>query len=398
MNLASSLCKADTESKSTGQQEPALSLPKPKARKVATAQPVKIPMNAYAPVPLARPLSVFGPKFKVKVSTSFTLSPDTVLQAVLDTSFLTVIRAEAPGVYQSLKKLHYAEAGKHRPSEGTKKLIQKELTLLNAPESIAAALNGQQLPPSPPESQWKLVLKGINGGETNFLHDIAHSLAAWDNEALKIRGLTRAGAKEQAHACTEALLRTSLPSWEALNPRLLEAPRILILLESSLQTLAKLMCAVNMPTMDLPSRESQITQLLDAGRRPLGHWLHEVTRASDCESIPELAQCLLRAGARHHDRAISPDLLKKWSSSKNVAMPQTALKPVLRGVRHQERARTLESRYYVARFLAFLCDLAWAGIPGETPVWSDIQAQLKSGYAQVYRREAASWPAPGRVA
>lgn len=185
---------------------------------------------------------------------------------------------------------------------------------------------------------------------------------------------------------------------EALNPRLLEVPRILILLESSLQTLAKLMCAVNMPTMDLPSRESQITQLLDAGRRPLGHWLHEVTRASDCDSLPELAQCLLRAGARHHDRAISPDLLKKWSSSKSVVMPQAALKPVLRGVRHQARVRTLESRYYVARFLAFLCDLAWAGIPGETPVWSDIQAQLKSWYAQVYRREAASWPAPGRVA
>jgi hypothetical protein len=47
MNLASSLCKADTERKDTGQQEPALSLPKPRARKVATAQPVKIPMNAY---------------------------------------------------------------------------------------------------------------------------------------------------------------------------------------------------------------------------------------------------------------------------------------------------------------------------------------------------------------
>lgn len=386
---------ANAQATETGEHRPAPSPAEAATGKVAPAQPAKIPLSAYAPVPLARPMSVFGAKFKVRVSTSFTLSLDTVLQAVMDTSLLTFLRTEVPGIYQSFKKLLYAEAGKHRLSEGTKKLIQHELKLLNAPDTIAAALNGQQLPPSPPESHWKLVLQGMKGGESNFVRDIANSLAAWDGEALKIWELSRAGDMEQAHARTEALLRTSLPSWEALNPRLLESPRILILVESSLQTLTKLMCGVNMPTMDLPSRESQITQLLDAGRRPLGHWLHEVTRASDCESLPELAQCLLRAGARHHDRAISPDLLKKWSSSKNIAMPQTALKSILRGVRNQELAKTLESRYYVARFLTFLCDLAWAGIPGEAPVWSDIQAQLKSWYALVYRREAANWPASG---
>lgn len=134
----------------------------------------------------------------------------------------------------------------------------------------------------------------------------------------------------------------------------------------------------------------------DPGRRPLGHWLHDVQQASDCPSLPALAQCLLRAGARHQkDRPVGYNLLKKWSSSKRVAMPQTAVKPVLSGVRIRAGADRLQDRFYVARFLTFMCDLACAGIPGEAPVWADIQAQLKDRYSQVYRLEAANWPAPG---
>ena len=107
------------------------------------ALPASILVSTYAPVPLAQPLSVFGAKFKVKVSTSLTLSPDTVVQAAMDTSLQTLLRTEVPGLYQSLKKLVYASAGKHRPSEGTKRLIQKDLKSLNDPEAIAAVLNGQ---------------------------------------------------------------------------------------------------------------------------------------------------------------------------------------------------------------------------------------------------------------
>lgn len=363
------------------------------AGKVALAQPAKIPVSAYAPVSLARPLSVFGATFEVHVSASCTLNPGTALQAVMDTSLLTFLRTENPGLLQNLKSLLYAGTGKHRPSETTRKRILQGLERLD-PEAVVAVLDGREPPPAPPHSDWRLVLRGMGGGETNFVHDIATDLSAWDDQALKIRGLARAGKKDQAHARTEALLGTGLLAWEALNPGLLQAPQVLMLVESSLQTLARLMCRVDMPSLDLPSRESQITELLDAGRRPLGHWLHDVQQASDCTSLPELAQCLLSVGARHHDRAISHDLLKKWSSSKNVVTPQTAVKPVLRSVRIRERAERLQDRYYVARFLTFLCDLTWAGIPGEAPAWADIQAQMKSRYSQVCRLEAANWPVP----
>ena len=315
----------------------------------------------------------------------------------MDTSLLTFLRTENPALLQSLKTLIYAGTGKHRPSETTRKVIKQNLRLTD-PEAIAAILDGREPPPAPPHSDWRTVLLGMGEGESNFVRDIATTLASWDDQALHIRELVRAGQQDQAHAHTAALMGTGTLAWEELNHQLLRAPQVLVLVESGLQTLARLMCGVDMPSMDLPSRESQITELLETRRRPLGHWLHEVTLASDCKSFPELAQSLLRADARHHDRAISPDLLKKWSSSKSIAMPQTALIPVLLGVRDEERAKTLKDRYYVARFLTFLCDLTWAGIPGETPDWADIQARLKDRYSQVYRHEAANWPAPGSPA
>ena len=106
-----------------------------------------------------------------------------------------------------------------------------------------------------------------------------------------------------------------------------------MLVESSLQTLVRLICRIDTTAVDLPSRESWVTQLLAAGHRPLGNWLDEVRQASDCENLAVRAQCLLRTDARHHDRTISHDLLKQWSSSKNAVMPQLAVKPVLRGLR-----------------------------------------------------------------
>jgi hypothetical protein len=376
----------------TGKHRSPASSTKAAASEVTPAQPGKIPLSAYAPVTLARPLSVFGATFEVHLSASCTLNPGTALQAVMDTSLLTFLRNENPVLLQNLKTLLYAGTGKHRPSETTRKRILQELELLDR-EAVGIILDGREPPPALPHSDWRLVLQGMGVGQSNFVRDIATDLAAWDDQALRIRELTRVNEKAQAYAHTEAMLGTSPLAWEALNPGLLKAPQVLILVESSLQTLARLMSAVDLPLLDLPSRESQITQLLDPGRRPLGHWLHDVQQASDCTSLSDLAQRLLGVGARHLGRAISHDLLKKWSSSKNVVMPQTAVAPVLRSVRLRERAERLQNRYHVARFLTFLCDLVWAGIPGEAPAWAGIQGQLKDRYSQVYRLEAANWPA-----
>jgi hypothetical protein len=394
MPPASPLFTADTAE--TGEHRPVPPPARAAASKVvAPSQPWKFPLSVYAPVLLARPLSVFGAKFEVHLSASCTLSMNTVMQTVTDTSLQTLLRTEQPALFQHLKTLHYAGIGKHRPSETTRKRIRQDFKLFGS-DAVSAVLDGREPPPFTHQSDWRVMLMGMNGGGDAFVRDMATDLALWDDQALHIRELVRTGQQDQAHALTEALLETCPLAWKALNPCILQAPQVLIVVESSLQVLARLVCRIDMPSVDLPSRESWVTQLLGTGRRPLGHWLRDVQRASGCPSLPALAQCLLSAGARHHkDRPISYDLLKKWSSSKRVVMPQTAVKPVLRGVRIRERAEMLEFRYYVGRFLTFLCDLTCAGIPGEAPAWADIQAQIKSRYSQIYRVEAAGWLAPG---
>lgn len=72
------------EADGTGKHGPAPSPAKAAAGKEAPAQPAKIPLSAYAPVLLARPMSVFGAKFEVHLSASCTLNPGTALQAVMD--------------------------------------------------------------------------------------------------------------------------------------------------------------------------------------------------------------------------------------------------------------------------------------------------------------------------
>lgn len=361
--------------------------------KVAPTQPTKIPVSVYAPVSLARPLSMFGKTFEVHLSASCTLNPDTALQAVMDTSLLTFLRTEKPLLLQYLKILLYAGTGKHRPSRTTRDVILASLPLLDS-EALACVLDGRVPAFSPPHSDWRFVLQGMGNRGSDIVSDIVSDLAVWDDQALHIRELTRVGDNKQASVLVRALIDPGLQAWAALNPGLLQAPQVLLLVESSLQTLARLVCRIDMPSLDLPSRESSVTQLLETGRRPLGHWLHEVQLKADCTNLLDLANCLFGVDAKHHDRPISHDLLKKWSSSKNVVLPPTAVQPVLLSIRIRESRQRLQDRYYMARFLTFLCDLTWAGIPGKAPVWGDIQAQIKSRYRQVYQLEAANWPAP----
>lgn len=359
------------------------------AHNLTPAQLAKLPVSAFAPLALARLLSVFGPSFEVHLSAACTVSPDTLLRVVLDISLQSFLRHKEPGHLQSLKILLYAGAGKHKLSQTTKDVVKGKLKLLGAAEAIHAALEGLEPPPAPLASNWNLLLKGMNGNGDRLVEEIATNLAAWDEQALQIRTLKQAGNQAQAANQTLALLGEGLPAWKKLNPGLLQAPQALLLVESSLQTLARLMCGIDQPSADLPSRESTVTQLLEPGRRPLGHWLHQVMQASNSTNLVVFAQHLLRVEARHLNRVISHDLLKKWSSSKNIAMPQTALEPVLRGVAIRDRAERLVDRYYLARFLSFLCDLTWASIPGGTPSWPDIQAQMTTRYIAVHRLEVA---------
>ena len=53
---------------------------------------------------------------------------------------------------------------------------------------------------------------------------------------------------------------------------------------------------------------------------------------------------------------------------------------MLEVVRDRELAQRLESGYFLARVLTFLCDLVCSGIVGAPSTWADVQRQLHLRY------------------
>lgn len=386
----------------TGHDEaPLLRPPRTRARTAsASAKPsasrpsLAFPVSAFAPVPLQRPLTVFGARVEVHTSTALTLSPDTVARAALDTSLQTFIRTAEPGKHMLLKKLLYVAAGKHRLSAGMKNLVKEELKPLMEPDALAAVLEGTDGATScSPGSDWARLLNGMAGGEELLFHDIAAHLAQYDAQVIEMRRLDATGRRTEAHRHFESLMGPALQAWQALNPRL--SIPVFLLLEVALRTLAWLECRSTKPLPDAPAaQESQVAPLLDAGRWPLGLWLAEVRVASGCPNLAALSQHLDRHGATLHGRSIRHALLKDWSNSTRVLMPQLAVNPVLRGVRVREQSERLEGCYYVARLLTFLCDLARSGTQGEAPAWAEVRSQIKSRYTELHRLELARASAP----
>jgi hypothetical protein len=345
-----------------------------------------IPVSTYPPLQLARPLAMFGKGFQVHVSSALTLSLDTTLQAIFGMSQLTLIRNDFPQMHLTMKKLIYSGLRKHVPSAGTKRLITQTFEKFINREALFAVLNGKEPPPTPQESDWNTVLRGMGGNEGEFFFDVATHLAAFDAQLADVRRLALNNQPAEAKVQSGALLGDAEQAWQAINPCL--SHKVMLLVEIALKTLVWIECKSHDSNRSPLPVESKVAALLSPKRRPMGNWLAEVRVAYVCSNLSALSTKLFGVNAKHHGRAVSYDLLKKWSSSKDTVMPPAAVTPVLSGVLIDERADLLKSRFYVARFLTFICDLTWAGTEGATPVWAQSQKQIESRYAQLYRLES----------
>ena len=350
-----------------------------------------IPVSVYAPLELAHRLELFGNEFKVHISTHFTFNPDTISRAVMDVSLDASMRRWAPAAHQLLRKVAYVAAGKHQPSETTKRLIVRHLEPVVPSDEVRRALDGHD-DPVQPRSDWDTFLKGLEGGQDEVLKDLCRCLAACDAHALHIRALARAGAPEAAQAHVAALFNADISAWVDLNPSL--QPLLYVLIEVALKALAWVECRLEKLPDGAPTQASCLDGLLAPGRRPLGNWLGEVCAASGCRNLGQLAD-RLQWRSQYHERPISHDLLRKWSSSRKLLMPAAAMPATLAAVGPRNWAETLPGRFYAARLLTFLCALLRAGTNGPTPSWEEVQDQLRSRYAHAYRLQCQQPPAAG---
>ncbi|WP_431273640.1 hypothetical protein ACQ858_15880 [Variovorax ureilyticus] len=347
-----------------------------------------IPVSAYPGLDLPHPLELFGKELKVHVSTHFTFNPDTISRAVADVSLDAGMRKWADLAHQRLRQVAYVAAGKHRPSKTTRSLIARHLAPA-APTDVTLGALAAHDERVHPRSGWQTVLDGLQNGSDEALKDVCRCLAACDAHALHVRALAVARKPDAAIAHVAALLEADVAAWVELNPSL--HVMLYALVEVALKTVAWLECRSSNPQAS-PPPETSLDGLLLPGHRPIGHWLSEVCDASDCRNLGELS-AKLEWRSTYGKGPIAHDLLRKWSSCRRTVMPAAALGPVLGAVRLPTGAPALRSRFYAARLLTFLCALLRAGTDGPRPGWDEVQAQLRSRYAQAYRLQAAQPPA-----
>jgi hypothetical protein len=358
--------------------------PEPASPRRAPGAPL-LPVTDYPPVQLPHAFELFG-QLKVHISTGFTFSPDTLARAVLDTSLDAVLRRHLPQWHLLIREFVYSVDGKHTPSPTTKRRLLKELAPIIPQSALCDALDGQQVA-TQRVSDWASMLQGLHGGG-GLLNELATCLAGCDAHLLQfVAELAQQQGKAAADAHLQSLFCEELAAWRALNPRLLM--QVCLLVEVALKALAWLECRADQPSAGPDPQTSCLDVLLAPGRRPMGHWLAEVCASSGCANLRKLAD-ELHWRVTYHRKPISYDLLRKWSGSSTVLMPAAAMPLVLAGVRKKNWAETLPNRFYVARFLTFVCDLLRAGSTGEAIApWEEVQAQVRSRYEQAYRLQVA---------
>ncbi len=323
-----------------------------------------------------------GKSFEVYSSCAMTFTLDTMLRAVGDMSLVTLIRNDGTQMYQNLRKLQYFALRKHQLSVGTQKLLIKDLGPLLSEPVLNDVFSGI-VPTYELQSDWLFFLQGMGDRGDPTFDFIARKMLAWDERLLEIRRGRGTEVGQQAQAKFELELTPALDAWRRINPNL--SAQSFLLIESSLQTLVDLECFwTSEANLTIPST-SRLGLLLDTKMRPMGHWLNGVMHEVDCANLLQLSAVIFSKRGMNLGRPISHDLLKKWSSSKSVLMPSRALAPILNGVAINAVRKRLAARFYVARFLTFVCDLVWATTFGPLEKWEVAQAQVKGRYEELYR-------------
>ncbi|MEO8119897.1 MAG: hypothetical protein ABI606_11315, partial [Rhodoferax sp.] len=140
-----------------------------------------IPLSAFPPVTLARPLNLFGRTFKVFISTGITLSPTTVLQSSIDMSLSQFIRSAGGVTDMILKDFMRGASGTNELKKETRENIEKLFGKHVPADSLACALRGDDSNLEIPwKSDWAALLAGLSEPGQDDFYQLVARLAELD--------------------------------------------------------------------------------------------------------------------------------------------------------------------------------------------------------------------------
>lgn len=346
--------------------------------------PDSIPISIFPPVVLERPLKLFGKTFRVHTSTGLTLSPDTILQAAYGISLRQCGRSLDKQSDSLLNSLWRGATKKNKLSDTTSILIKQKFAKFIAPETLDKIIVGEEPESTEPwTSDWETLLKVVQGDGVDCVRVLIERLANIDRAAYLAHKSHASGATivESMKLLEErAAINSLYEVWQQSSLKLLLP--VAVLIDVSLQVLAWL----ELQGQKECSSESQLLNLLVAGRKPIGHWLLQIQRSADCSNLDQLSARMASLDLTYRGKLISHDLLKKWSSGQQL-MPNSAGECVIHTAGKYFDKKHLQESFAAARFLSFLCDLLIAGSCGEEPSWNVVQATLNERYEKLYELE-----------
>ena len=344
------------------------------------------PMSRFPPVPLERPLEVFGKSFAVELSSGLTLGPDTVLRAAIGKSLQTLLREE--GMLLPMRQLRDGLQGRHRLSSTTKASVRAALGPMG--EQLVGVLDGGPIPSALGQSSdWACVAATWGQpSRASSLDVLVESFIKLD----KFVGTVAACASVNGRAAAERMLQgrfgQTLPAWRELCPDLsLEG---CLRIESSLLVIAELEASPAAGGEGRMLVESPTLELLSPRAKPLGNWIRQVASAVKCANNRELADLLSRKRVlQKGGRAISHDTLKGWSAMKpGMLMSLAGCQSLLGAVPEIATVERLLARFALARFLAFLCDFLRSSVRSDVPSWPEVQRVLTERFKQLASKAA----------
>jgi hypothetical protein len=328
-------------------------------------------IKPFPSTPLQRPFKLFGSGFEVKLSSSLTMLPDTVVWAAAGMSLQQAIEACGPEYGRAMKALKRAAKGPGRLSSTT--LANFRRLFFGAPALAHLPRKPTQeelLSSIPSGNAWEILHDTMSEGAGSDLYDYVQRLAELEALSDRIRNLFVEGSESQANE----LLRQEIGHPELYWAQFRLPIQTIFVLDATLQVLA------GVERKRTPSSEkigdsnaSPVLALMADGRKPLGHWLVQQEESIDCSSLDQLSGKL---------GDIDRDRLADWSSERHLLGPKKA-SALLKKLGNAVDVDLEMRRYRNARFFSFLIDFVISATEGVPPEWPEAQAMVRNRYREL---------------
>lgn len=328
---------------------------------------------------LQRPLSVYGRRVDVLLSTAATLSPFTLVKVFLAGE----MREERKTGSDSLLKAMKASRSGARPATiSTRHRVTELLKRYIRPEHLTFAVDKflkdeVLLVNIRPPSLW-----GIFPLIDEDLTSAARLLEYFDSIFQCCATLKDEGNVGESVALFESVFGNPFTAWNQLNPNV--DWMVTLALDTALMTVAQYGHLVAVEPVEAWSAvPPQAQSLIAPGRTPIGHWVAEVQLAAKQRNISGLARWLNANMNPTRLGQVTPDDLKKWSAGYK-SISYSDMSAITDAFRLPSVSKKLHRRFFLAQALMFLCDWTRSSTKGAAPVWVDIQGLVRRRYDAIY--------------